>query len=263
MDLSIRKIGFSALLAVAAAAAPASAQMLEWQDRVYVSVNGGVQAGSQEFEQALAFGLYGEAATLRVPHNIDSGGLFDVGGGVRVTNNVGVGVSVTRFTSSQDVTVDAALPHPLFFNLPRPATAGVSDVDHSQLGVHIQALYVVPLSDRIDIAFSGGPSIISVDQTVVTGLTLQQPEIPPFQPNITSVGVKEVSDTAVGFNVGADWTYLITSPQASGAMPSVGAGVMIRYASATADLPEVPDIGTQDLDVGGFQIGAGIRIRWR
>jgi len=55
--------------------------------------------------------------------------------------------------------------------------------------------------------------------------------------------------TAKGVNVGVDGTYLFT--------PRVGAGIFLRYAGGSVDLPSAPG-----LKVGGFQAGIGARIRF-
>jgi len=39
--------------------------------------------------------------------------------------------------------------------------------------------------------------------------------------------------------------------------PRIGAGVFIRYAGGSVDLPSAPDV-----KVGGFQIGVGARVRF-
>ena len=54
---------------------------------------------------------------------------------------------------------------------------------------------------------------------------------------------------AAGFNVGASINYMVT--------PRYGVGVFARYAGATASLPTAGD-----LDVGGFQFGAGLHLRF-
>jgi hypothetical protein len=57
----------------------------------------------------------------------------------------------------------------------------------------------------------------------------------------------EGSDTSVGFNIGVDVTCLVT--------PRLGGGVWLRYAAAASE------IAGASFDVGGLQIGAGVRVR--
>jgi hypothetical protein len=62
-----------------------------------------------------------------------------------------------------------------------------------------------------------------------------------------------VSDSQIGFNVGADLTYRFAN--------NFGVGAMVRYARATAGLT-LDDGSALDVKVGGFQIGGGLRIRF-
>jgi hypothetical protein len=65
--------------------------------------------------------------------------------------------------------------------------------------------------------------------------------------------VVEASDSPVGINVGADVTYMVTK--------TFGAGVLLRYAGGSADLA-TPSGASLSLDAGGFQFGAGVRVRF-
>jgi hypothetical protein len=66
--------------------------------------------------------------------------------------------------------------------------------------------------------------------------------------NVTPVVTKE-KKTAASALIGVDGTYMVTE--------NFGAGVFMRYVGGKVDLPSVAD-----LKVGGFQIGAGGRVRF-
>jgi hypothetical protein len=70
--------------------------------------------------------------------------------------------------------------------------------------------------------------------------------------SLGSVAVQSVKDTGVGFNIGVDGTYLFTD--------RIGGGIVLRYTGGSVDLDS--DAGTVSLDVGGFQIGFGLRVRF-
>jgi hypothetical protein len=72
--------------------------------------------------------------------------------------------------------------------------------------------------------------------------------VPARTQNI-SVGNDKQDATAIGVNVGADASYMFT--------PKLGAGLFVRYAGASVDFDSV-----EDLNVGGFQAGLGLRIRF-
>jgi hypothetical protein len=66
----------------------------------------------------------------------------------------------------------------------------------------------------------------------------------------------EREDSPVGFNIGADVAYnLYTRDRIK-----VGAGLFLRYAGASADVVVLDDV--VDSDVGGLQVGFGVRTRF-
>ncbi len=136
----------------------------------------------------------------------------------------------------------AAVPHPLFHDR-RVETTATVDAKHSEKAFHLQAIWTMPVTDKMDASFSLGPSFINVSQELVTNITVE-----PGTQNATPA-LETQSDTAVGFQIGADLSYLLT--------PRYGVGGFMRYVGGTAGLPSVPD-----LKLGGFQIGGGARLRF-
>ena len=91
--------------------------------RVFISVNGGLQATSTEFADNIVFTEFVEDGDLDASYGIDSGAIIDIGGGVRLPGNLGIGIGFSRFDTSNDASVDARIPHPFFFDRHR-AIAG-------------------------------------------------------------------------------------------------------------------------------------------
>jgi len=62
-----------------------------------------------------------------------------------------------------------------------------------------------------------------------------------------------VNHSAIGGNIGADASWMFS--------PSLGAGVLARFAKGTVTLNAADghDVST---DAGGLQIGAGVRIKF-
>jgi hypothetical protein len=148
--------------------------------------------------------------------------------------------------------VTAEVPSPIYYDSPRTATATVDDLEHVELGYHFQALWMLPITDKLDVVLSGGPSVFNLEQGVV-----KSPQIteigPPYSSVNMTVSQTTTTGSQVGFNIGADMTYRFAN--------NVGVGAMIRYASATVSLTS--DGGdTSDVKVGGFQFGGGLRIRF-
>ena len=236
-----------------AGASDAQAQIIEWEDRAFVNVSVGAQTQSHQFESSLTFPLYDETGTVNTSYENGGGFLFDFSGGVRLRQNIGVGVGFTRFSNTADAPVQATIPHPIFFDQPRIVNTAAAGLQHSEVAINIFGLWMIPLSEKTDLAVFGGPSIFMVSQDLVGGVTIPLPETPPFTPVVTPQ-VSQADGNAIGFNVGVDWTYMVT--------PQIGAGGFARFSGGpTADV----SAGDQAVDVrvGGFQIGAGVRIRFK
>lgn len=244
MHAKLFNAGCLAVALCAAGAVPAQAQMT-WMDRGFVNVNFGAQEASRSLDAGSEFSIYNETGSLSTTQPIDGGALFDIGGGYKVWKNLAVGLSFTRVQSDADITISASVPDPNFFDRTRPLAATSSNAEHSEQAIHLQGTWVMPVTDKFDAAFSFGPTIFNVKQDVATAITVNEPG-----PTLGSVTLAEEKKTTVGVNFGVDLNYFF--------MPKIGAGLLVRYAWGSADL----DSSSESLTVGGFQIGAGVRLRF-
>ena len=235
------------------AAGPAEAQMQPWEDNGYGSINFSYQGGDRVFQERLSDTVFGEEATYAVDHASSGGGQFDIGAGVRMWRNLAAAVAVTSLSTSDGAAITGSIPHPLFFNRPRSSNFARADLEYKELGVHIQAAWVMPLNEKIRVTVAGGPSFFSVDQGLITSVT-KAPEIgAPFDMvEIASAAAASISATGVGGNAGIDITYLVTE--------TLGGGVFVRWTGGSVDLPASG--GSQSIDVGGVQGGIGFRARF-
>lgn len=231
----------------------AAAQMRAWEAKGFINVNFGVQSGSHDLEQNGSFPLYDETARFNGPLTVEGGGLFDIGGGARVWRNLAVGVTFSRVSDTSDATLTAQIPHPVFFNRPRTATTTAVGLEHRENAVHVHAMWVQPITDKLDVAIGAGPAFFSVTQQLVTGITVSEGGAPFTTVTIGSGNVSEEKENATGFSVGVDVTFMATR--------QVGGGFFFRYASASVDLPAGGG-STTTLDVGGVQVGGGVRVRF-
>ncbi|MEE8130959.1 MAG: hypothetical protein V3T48_11750 [Vicinamibacterales bacterium] len=237
------------------AAGPAEAQMQPWEDTGYVSINYGYQVGDRAFQESLTATVYGEEATYAVDHASSGGGYFDIGGGLRVWRNLAAGVTVTSFSVPAGAAITGVVPHPLFFNRPRTSSSALVDLEHKELGIHFQAAWVMPLNEQISVTVAGGPSLFRVDQSLITAVSqgLTNELGAPFDAvALGTAATTSVSASGVGVNAGIDITYLVTD--------QLGGGLFVRWAGGTVDIPA--NGGTQSVDVGGVQVGVGLRARF-
>lgn len=244
MNLKTIKAGGVSLVLSVLAAAPASAQMT-WTDKAFLNVNFGVQETSHTLDTSSTFDLYGETGSLTTTQPIDGGALFDIGGGYKVWKNLAVGLSFSRASTDGDAALAANVPDPNFFDRHRGVTGIAPDAAHSENAIHIQGTWVMPVTDKMDLGFSFGPTIFMVKQDVPTGITVSEPA-----PTVASTTITREDKTAAGINLGVDLNYFFT--------PRIGGGILARYTYGSVDL----DSAEESLGLGGFQIGFGLRLRF-
>ncbi len=231
------------------AASDVTAQVLPWEDNGYVSINYLYHAKDRSFEESLSQTIYEETATFTASHASSGGGGIDVGGGVRVWGNLAAGVAVTQFSSSSALAVAGSVPNPLFFNRLRSVSTARTDLEYKETAVHLQAVWVMPITDKIIVKLGGGPSFFNIDQGLLGAVSLGQ-EIAPFATVAITAGSATASESAVGGNAGVDLTYMFTG--------QLGGGIFARWSGGSVDLPASG--GVQSIDVGGVQSGIGLRL---
>lgn len=241
------KITTVGILALCACAAPqmAAAQTMQWTDKGYVSVNVGAQAGSHDLSESGSFDLYDETATFTSTNKVKGGGMFDIGGAYRVWGkNLLAGVTISRVSSKSDGSLKASVPDTLITDRLREVTKAFTGLKHGETAVHLDAIWMMPVANKIDVGISAGPTIFSVKQDTIPSLTITEPG-----PTVTTT-VASTSKTTVGFNAGVDVQYMLRKKW--------GVGGVARYAVGSVSLPGA----SKKLTVGGFQIGVGARLRF-
>jgi hypothetical protein len=250
-----KALTFAVCTLVMMVAREAAAQPLAWTDRVYVNLNGGFESGSEDLNDTATRRVYGEDATFSSAQSVDSGGIFDFGAGARVWRNATVGIAYHQGSSSGDAAVQGAVPHPLFFNQPRSFSATVPDLERTERAVHLQFGYMILVTEDATVHVTVGPSFFKLRQDVVSDVTFSEVGA-PFTSVTANPVVTEREDSPVGFNIGVDVAYQFYEVN----RVKLGAGVLLRYTAATADLQLLQN--TVESDLGGFQFGIGARIRF-
>ena len=108
-------------------------------------------------------------------------------------------------------------------------------------------MWVAPVGQRVEIAVFGGASFVSVTQDMATGITFTQ-GYPYDTAAFTGIQRRMLSESAIGFNVGADvWIYFTRW---------IGVGGAIRFTRVIVDLDAV------EVEAGGLLTSAGLRVRF-
>jgi hypothetical protein len=235
-----------ALLGSSFTPAPAAAQ---YGPRFAIAVNGGYQPSTTSFDDRFTFDLNREVATVETTYPIDAGPLFDAGLSLRLWKGLGIGGAMSRFTADGLVQVEASLPHPLFFQRNREVSGESADLTREETAVHIQAQYQFAPVGKLLIVVGGGPSILDIKQSIATEVNFSE-EFPYDAATFVGVDSRRISGTANGFNVGADLRWMFTR--------NFGVGGVVRFTRAKVDL-EI-DNRTVQVDAGGAQVGAGLRL---
>jgi hypothetical protein len=239
------KAGFLSLALCAALVPDAYAQMT-WTDKAFVNVTGGAQAGSHTLATSAKFDLYDEQGTLNSSQSVKGGGFFDVSGGYKVRRNLAAGIGYSWSGSKKDAAFTALVPDPRVFDQPRSVSATAADQKHTENAIHLFAAWMVPVTDKVDLGIQAGPSIFMVKQDIPSALSVSEPG-----PTVTQVTTDSSTKTGVGFNLGLDVTYLMSKRW--------GIGALARYTGGSVNFENATD----NLNVGGFQIGAGVRFRFQ
>ena len=232
-------------LVFCALAAPRAYAQMKWTDKGFANINIGGQSGSHDVQTATTFPVYEEDAHVNTTQKTGGGFLFDINGGYKVWSNLVVAVGYTFMSDSTDGAVTASIPDIRVTDSPRTVNTTADNLKHTENAINFMGVWMVPVTDKIDVGISFGPTVFMVKQELPDTLTFTEPG-----PTVTGLTKKEVSKTAGGVNFGVDVTYLLTK--------KMGVGGILRYTRGSVDL----DGATDSLTVGGFQIGIGGRYRF-
>jgi len=243
-----RTIAFAAALLLASGI-PAAAQ--SWIGRGYLAINGDVQLGAGFSGEAHPI-EFAEPATIDASYRTKPAPGIDAGAGIRVWRDLGVGVDISYFTKSSGASVSAQVPHPFFLGRARTVSGDASPLHRSETGVHVKAIWMRPVagSARWRLGLFGGPSIISVDQDVVTDVTVAQ-SYPYDSATFSGTVSSRRSKSRLGFNAGIDVTYSIRRRYAIGIATSFSRA-RVPLGSSTGERVAI--------DAGGARVGGGLRV---
>jgi hypothetical protein len=216
-------------------------------NRVAVSVSAAGQLTTTSFSQSITFEQYSEAGSLSAAYSFRPKPVVDAGVSVRIWGPFGVGVSGSYGGDSATAQISASVPNPLVFGQPRQVD-GPADVSHTEVGIHIEAVYWVEPTPRTEIVVSGGPSVFRVDQDFVSNVTYTQ-SYPYTTVTYQSAELLRERQTVNGFNIGGEVGWKLASHM------SLSAG--LRFSHATASFS---DASATPVTIGGLHVGGGVRF---
>jgi hypothetical protein len=269
---------FTSTIAALALAIPAGAMAQEsnnaWGGRAFVNFNVGVQTASPDFGYDYSAPVFDQVARSGLDIPGDTGFTFDIGGGVRVVQNLGVGVTYSRYNKERNGTLSTTIPSPLFLNDARTAEV-LLPLQRKEDAVHFQAIYKIPVSRKFNVGVFGGPTYFRCrdDEVSQFGLTpwIGLEDL-SWNVSINSITQSLNKESVWGYHAGADVNYLLAK--------RVGIGATVRYSDAshhtvnhlafTENLYDTdnPVWGaentgvTVDMKHGGLQFNGGVSFRF-
>jgi len=222
--------------------------------RLAFYVNLGYQLGSEELQQRLKIGAYGEDARFLTTHDTVGGPGIDLGGSLNVWQRLSVGASYTQTMGSDTAAITGTVPHPILMKSDRTIATRALDLTREERSVHMYVAWLIDLPiEKVDVRVMGGPSYFNLTQDVVTGVVVSEVGGPLFE----SVSVDRIVTGGLirngwGGHVGADVSYMFTD--------AVGIGGVVRFTRGAVKLP----VGDSNVlvTVGGLQMGGGARFRF-
>lgn len=169
------------------------------------------------------------------------GAEFDLGGGYMFTPQLGIGASLTGAAHRDYVGLGAGIGDFLL-------AAGATDrLLRTEGAFHIQAMLVPFESSDLRVRLFGGPSYFRYQADMVYDFDFSGGFV-------TDYAVLETDGQGWGAHVGADGSYFFSKV--------VGLGGFARYSRATVSIFEPMSEEWQELALGGFQTGGGLRLRF-
>ena len=217
--------------------------------RGFIALDAGVQTGSSVTDQ-FVFTANAEAGSIEARYPSNAALLLGAGAGYRFWGRVGVAAAFSRSQRAGAVSVRAEVPHPILMDQDRVVEGEAPDLSRSENAAHLQLFYEMPPRGQWRARVFAGPSYVTVEQELVREVTVN--ESYPFDSATFRSALTGTADgSAVGFNLGADLTWMLGR--------RAGAGVLLRYVHAGIDL-DAPESRTVSIDGGGLQAGVGLRF---
>ena len=236
-------------LAIPTQALAQTSQANPGSSRLFVTVGVGGQFTSTDIATRETFPLFEETATINTDVAVGNGARFDIGGGRWIGSRFGVGVRMSVFRKTGELSAEYALPYPFLFSEHRRASAS-ADAEQRTRDLHIQALWKVHESDTWQVTLFGGPTITWLSQDLANS-TLDVSYTFPFDEiELTPGDGARPDGRAAGGHVGLTVTRRLTA--------RVGLDMEVRWNQATVDLDD--DGTTVSVETGGLQAVVGLRF---
>ncbi|HUG53172.1 MAG TPA: hypothetical protein VMR21_06205 [Vicinamibacteria bacterium] len=230
------------------AADPAAPPPSPEPGRVRLSLRGALGGGIQ-FDQVRTFTEFAEAGRLESRYENGAGPGFEAGLSWRIGRRFAVSAAAGALRRKGTGSFSASLPHPLVFGAAREAEGRFEGSTERETALHLD-LAVLASAGRLEWSAFAGPSLIRVDADLVRAVEYAH-AYPYDAVTVTGTPLASARGSAAGFNVGAGLDWRVSR--------RLALGTQARFSRARVTLrPGVDDV--VEVDAGGFQVAAGLRV---
>lgn len=225
------------------------------RDRWFLAVGTGLLRTADSPSGTFTFddGLFGsEQGEFDADHAGGDASLYELSLGMRLRGRLGLGLTWSRSSLSEEADISGRLPHPFLFEAPRTVEGTARGLSRDETAIHLSLRWLIRDGDRLQFALFGGPTRVDLDYELAAAVRFDQTY--PFNA-ATWAGIERVEESAdaIGFHAGLDLARYFND--------TVGLGGVLRYSSASLDL-DAPDGGSIEVGGGGLQIVVDLRFRF-
>ena len=220
----------------------------------FLHINGARREAPDNLTQVVSVAStdLGEDSAIAASYSSTTGWSFNLLAGGPVWRWVGIGWGIDYQQRDGAATVNALVPHPYFFDTPRPASFTTEPLRSREVAVHFPAMLIPPALGPVRVMVFAGPTVFRSTRTVVTDVALNE-QFPYDRVAIGGVSIKERKVTSGGYHAGADISVFLTR--------SIGVGAGIRYSHSSFDRFE-EDAATTRGEAGGMSTVGGLRFKF-
>jgi hypothetical protein len=207
--------------------------------RTWVDVNFGLaMSGADDSIFTFSTLLIDRAAFYGKPSR---GAEFDFGGGYMFSPVIGVGASVSGTAHRDIVGLGAGIGSTVL------ASGSTDKLTRTEGSVNFHAMMVPFESANLRVRLFGGPTYFRYEADMVYDFSFSQSSVTRYQ-------IAKSDGTGWCLHVGGDATYFFSRV--------AGLGGFARYSRGTVSILEPLSEELQDMTLGGFQTGGGLRLRF-
>lgn len=232
------------------AAGGAAAQPAPAPDRI-ASVNLGMQFINDAFMNQVTFRRYAETGRFDAHYDVTKHYSIDGGISVRLWRALGLGVAVSHVAEPTTVFIEAVVPNPYFFSVPRLTSGVRRGLTRREIGLHVQGQLWRVFGETFLLRATWGPTIFMVRQDLVSQIGTLESRIDFDRVSLTSHRTTTVTAGSLGLNLGFDGTLFLTD--------RIGIGFNVRYSRGTATI-RLRNRSPTPVELGGSHAAGGLRI---